>query len=205
MIKNSKRKIFFWLFSGLVLIGLLPKTDILSNIVKRTSAAQTIGDLRIDWGVPAGKPIFYVTNFMPGNEEKRTVKITNNSLKARIIGVQGIKTNFPGFLAYVLEITISQNGTDIYGGSKGIKNLSQFFLDSLFLNSVKLLTFNPGETKTVTFKVKFKNNAGNSYQKTKVVFDLKIGYYLTELPGCGGINFCNQCNFIFPQRCFFTK
>ena len=112
------------------LLFFIYRNDFRQQILGQT--AQAVGDLVIDWGVPAGKPIFYVLNFMPGDEEKRTVKIMNGSSNVRIVGVKGVKTYFPGFLASVLEITISENGSDIYGGSKGTKTLSQFFLDSFF-------------------------------------------------------------------------
>jgi len=201
----KKLKILKFLIPCAIILFGIFKTDIFARMIRPDLTAYAVGDITIDWGVLPGKPIFYVLNIMPGDEEKRTVKITNGSLNTRIIGVQGIKTNFPGFLANVLEITISQNGTDIYGGTKGTKTLSQFFMESLFLNSLKLFTLNPGESKTITFKVKFKNSAGNLYQKTKVVFDLKIGYYKTENTGCGGIPSCNPCSFYFPKQCFFTR
>ena len=202
--KKLFKERYLILFLSILILVIAPKEKIL-GIFSKTSTAQAVGDLIIDWGVPAGKPIFYVLNFMPGDEETRTVKITNASTNVRIIGIQGIKTNFPGFLASALEITISENGTDIYGGSKGKKTLSQFFMESVFLNSLKLLSLNPGQTKTITFKVEFKESAGNFYQKTKVVFDLKIGYYLTEVKGCEGIRFCSPCTFSFSNKCFFTK
>lgn len=190
------------IFTGVLLL-IVYKDKLRFQVLGRT--AQSVGDLTIDWGVPAGKPIFYVINFMPGDEETRTVKIMNSSSKVKIIGIKGIKTSFLSFLGTALEITISQGGNDLYGGSKGTKTLSQFFLESIFLNSIKLFSLNPGETKTVIFKVKFKNNAGNLYQKTKVVFNLKVGYYLTEQRGCEGIKFPGPFIRPFPKQCFFTK
>lgn len=198
-----KKIIKILLITAGALLLFIYRNDFRQQVLGQTS--QAIGDLTIDWGVPAGKPIFVVTNFMPGDEEKRTVKIMNTSTKSRIVGIQGIKTSLLGLLANQLEFTISQNGSDLYGGSRGTRTLTHFFLESLIFNSVKLFTLNPGETKIVTFKVKFKNNAGNLYQKTKVVFDLKVGYYLTEQMGCGGIKFPGPFNLPFPQKCFFTK
>lgn len=190
----------------LILIGILllisSKDKFQQQVLGKTT--QAIGDLTIDWGVPAGKPIFMINNFMPGQEEMRTVKIKNNSTNKRLIGVQGVKTSIFGFLSNVLEITISENGNDLYGGSKGKRTLSFFFLESL-LNNVQLFWLNPNETKAVTFKVKFKESAGNLYQKTKVVFDIKVGYFQTTLPGCKENKFFGPLVPKFPSRCFKTN
>lgn len=187
-----------------LLIAIVYKVNGGFNFVPEATA-QTVGDIVVDWGVPAGKPIFYVLNFMPGDVETRTVKIKNISTSQRIIGIQGIKTSLLSYLGTALEITISENGNDLYGGTRGTKIMSQFFFESALFNSIRLFTLNPNETKTVTFKVKFKNNAGNLYQKTKLVFNLKLGYYLTSIRGCEGIKYSGPFMSPFSSKCFFTK
>lgn len=157
------------------------------QILGRT--AQAIGDLTIDWGVPAGQPIFMVNNFMPGETVERSVTILNGASSGRPVGIVGVKTEELKDLANVLEITISQNGTDLYGGSLGTKTLAQFFQESTIPNAIFLFNLNPGKSKKINFKVKFQEGAGNSYQKAKVVFDILIGLYYQVPEECKDIKF----------------
>jgi len=92
-------------------------------------------------------------------------------------------------LADVLEITIFQNGTDLYGGDLGTKTLAQFFQESTIPNAIFLFNIDPGTSKQVKFKVKFKEDAGNTYQGAKVVFDIIIGLYYQVPEECKDINF----------------
>lgn len=146
-----------------------------SHGLRLYSIAYAASDITINWGVPSGQPLFLVNNFMPGDLEKRTVSIFNNSPITQPIAVRGIKTDEISALGGVLEITISQNGSDLYGGSLGVKTLTQFFVDSAGPNGLFLFNLNKNASKDIDFKVKFKESAGNSYQNAKVVFDLTIG------------------------------
>lgn len=152
----------------------------------KSKNAFAVGDLEIDWGVPANSPLFVVTNMMPGETKEKQVLITNNATVTRPVGVRGLKTEETGNLSKVLEITISQNGTVLYQ-----KTLSHFFQDSNLPNGIFLFNLNHGQNKTVKFKVKFKESADNSYQNKKVVFDLKIGLSIPIPPECRKIHFDN--------------
>lgn len=193
--KIFKKRYFGLLASSLILVGLLTKTNILETIAGtiagRTSTAQAVGDLTIDWGVPPGTPLFLVNDFVPGQTEVRQVSITNNASVARSVGVRGVKTSEIGGLAGALEIIISQNGTDLYGGSLGTKTLAQFFTESFGSEGIFLFDLNPGENKNAFFRVNFPESAGNPYQKTTVVFDLKIGISVLLPEQCQGIRLTN--------------
>ena len=185
------KKITFFkiLIPVLVIVLGLTQTNILAQIKNGHSTAQAVGDLTIDWGVPAGQPIFMVENFLPGETEERMVTIFNGALSTKPIAVVGAETEELKDLADVLEITIFQNGTDLYGGDLGTKTLAQFFQESTIPNAIFLFNIDPGTSKQVKFKVKFKEDAGNTYQGAKVVFDIIIGLYYQVPEECKDINF----------------
>jgi len=175
----------------LVLVGVFllisSRNEFRQQILGRTT--QAVGDLTINWGVPTGTPIFMVENFLPGETEERIVTIFNGALSTKPIAVVGTKTEELKDLANVLEITVSQNGNDLYGGDLGTKTLAQFFQESTIPNAIFLFDINPDESKQVKFKVKFQEDAGNIYQGAKVVFDIIIGLYYQVPEECKDINF----------------
>jgi len=173
----------------LVIVLGLTQTNILAQIKNGHSTAQAVGDLTINWGVPDGTPIFMVENFLPGETEERMVTIFNGALSTKPIAVVGTKTEELKDLANVLEITVSQNGNDLYGGDLGTKTLAQFFQESTIPNAIFLFNIDPGTSKQVKFKVKFQEGAGNTYQGAKVVFDIIIGLYYQVPEECKDINF----------------
>jgi len=173
----------------LVIVFALTQTNILVQIKIGHPTAQAAGDLNINWGVPDGQPIFSVGNFLPGDEVEKTVMIFNGALSTKPIAVVGVETEEMKNLADVLEITVSQNGTDLYGGSLGTKTLTQFFQESTIPNAIFLFNLNSGESKEVKFKVKFKEDAGNAYQNAKVVFDIIIGLFYQIPEECKNIKF----------------
>lgn len=187
--KILKSKFFRIIISGLIVALGLWQTDILSNILNRNSTAQAVGDLNINWGVLDGQPIFSVGNFMPGDTEERTVTIFNGALSSKPIAVVGVETEEIKDLADVLEITVSQNGNDLYGGDLGTKTLAQFFQESTIPNAIFLFNINPGESKQLKFKVKFQEGADNSYQGAKVIFNIIIGLYYQVPEECKDIRF----------------
>ena len=80
-----------------------------------------------------------------------------------------------------MEITFSDaTGSDIYGGSLGIKTLKTFFTEDF----VNLGVIPSGSSKDFRVKIKFPTAAGNEYQEGKVVFTLSFGAILIpiELP-----------------------
>ncbi len=168
------KKIFkvILIFTGVFLL-VISKDSFRYQILGRKASAA--GGLTVDWGVPAGQPLFDVLNFLPGDEEQREITIENGTDSVQSVGVRSLKTSEIGALADVLEMTISQNGVDLYGGSLGVKTLSQFFNDSAGPDGLFLFNLNPAESRKVKFSVKFLESAGNEFQQTSVVFDLVIG------------------------------
>lgn len=148
---------------------------------------RAVGDLSVDWGVPEGDPIFVVNNFAPGQTESRDVIVVNNASTIRPVGVRGIETDELGGLADKLLLTISVDGSDLYGGSGGTKTLSEFFAESAGPDGIALLNLNPGVTKTIVFDVLFDPQAGNEFQNTHLVFDLHIGIAINIPDECLGI------------------
>lgn len=134
--------------------------------------AYAVGDLTIDWGVPNGTPVFNISNLAPGQEVTHQVQITNNATVPRLIGVQVIKVSESSGLSQALELIVLNNNQQIY---KGILNPEIF-----------LTQFQPNQTSLVTFKVVFLKSAGNKYQNSKLVFDLKIGAIATPSSNCEG-------------------
>jgi len=158
----------------------------------KSNTAFAVGDLTIDWGVPAGDPIFTVLNMLPGDIEDRDVEITNDGIVTHGVSVKGVKTGGSGNIESVLDFVVSVGGVDIYGGTTGVKTLAQFFTDSSVPDGLFLFNLDPSETKTVNFEATLPTSVGNEFQLTSVIFDLTIGIVGAgiEIPGeCSQITF----------------
>lgn len=153
-----------------------------------SKTAYAIGDITIDWGVPAGDPIFTVPNMAPDDTESRTVTIENGASVPRPIGVRGTEDSVTGNLSSVLEVTISSNA-DLYGGASGTgtKTLADFFTESAGPEGVPLFILAPGESRNVTFTVVFPASAGNEFQNGSVQFDLIVGIAIRTPSECSGL------------------
>ncbi len=173
---------------SLAIIGIFAHTSGLTNTLFK-GTAYAVGDLIVNWGVPEGQPIFLVNNIVPGDSETHTVNVANGATVARQIGVMGIKTLETGNLSSVMEIVISQNGTDMYGGSTGVKTLAEFFTESGNPNGISLSNLAPSTNTDYVFTVTFKENAGNDFQGQQIKFDLKIGMQSDIPEACSEINF----------------
>ncbi|MCH7541942.1 hypothetical protein IH981_04185 [Patescibacteria group bacterium] len=148
-----------------------------------------MGDLTVDWGVPSGNPIFTVSNMAPGDMESKSVDVTNDAASIRPVGVRGEEVNPTASIATVLDIIISEDGFDLYGGTStgGPKTLAEFFVDSTGEDGIFLQNLNPSDTKTYTFKFTFDSAAGNSFQDKEVVFDIIFGLSVQVPEECKGI------------------
>lgn len=163
------------ILSLIVLLGVLLYTQ-WSNL-KNPQTVLAVGDLTILWGVPMGDPIFVVANMAPGDTEQRVVSVSNGASATRPIGVRGVKTSETGNLSTILDFVISENGTDLYGGTSptGPKTLAQFFTDSLDPDGISLSALGPSSSTNYTFKATFDPLAGNEFQDSQVIFDIIIG------------------------------
>lgn len=172
---------------------LLNYTGILQNIFFPKSALA-VGDLTVSWegaGVGNVGPIFSINNMVPGDSSTRNITVTNGATSTRPVAIKGIASSSPNILANALEITISQNGTDLYGGSSptGSRTLSQFFTESENIDGIFLSNLASNSSSTYTVLVKFKESAGNEYQSQTLSFTLQIGIAFDLPTSCTGINF----------------
>ena len=175
----------------IILLGIAVTVAFISIRANLTNpgTAFAVGDLTIDWGVPSGDPIFVVNNMVPGDMEDRNVEVTNGGTGIRPVGVRGVQTGGLGGLENILEIVISEVGTDLYGGTTGTKTLSQFFTDSAGINGIPLSDLSPSQTKTYNFEVTFPESAGNEFQETSVIFDITIGISVEVPQECSELEF----------------
>lgn len=151
--------------------------------ITHPSTVFAVGDLAVNWGVPEGDPIFTVANMAPGDVEAHTVNVVNNASSPRPVGVRGVWVSETGNLSTVLDLVISDGVTDLYTNT-----LAQFFTDSAGPDGIPLTMLGPGAAANYTFMVTFNSSAGNEFQETSVVFDLKIGIAIDVPDECNGIN-----------------
>ncbi|OGG01818.1 hypothetical protein A2Z33_00995 [Candidatus Gottesmanbacteria bacterium RBG_16_52_11] len=155
---------------------------------------QAVGDLNIIWGVPDGSPIFVVQNMLPGDTESRTVTVENTGLSAHALKVRGIQRSVPDSFPTVLDFSLAENGTDVYGGTSptGAKTLQDFFNDTATPSSIPLSVFAPGNSKNYTFRIHFQESAGNEYQLARVIFDIVFGIE-SDIPAqCAHMTFSGE-------------
>jgi preprotein translocase subunit SecG len=142
-------------------------------------SVQAIEGLTIQFQNGNNQPLFSEANFLPGESVSRWVEVINETGQTQPIAAEAI--NFPGFpnpnnvpiddLSRVLEITISQNTTDLYGGSKGFKSLFNFYEDGeTFLSNVS-----DGSMVQYDFIISFPPEAGNDWQEETTYFDILVG------------------------------
>jgi Ca2+-binding RTX toxin-like protein len=160
------------------------------SIFNFSNTAYAVGDLTVDWGIGTGDvgPIFTVSNAAPGDSESHTVTVVNGSPESRPVGIRGDKTIETGNLAQAMNIVISRDGIDVYGGTTGVKTLAQFFTESTLPNSVELSTLTPSESETYTIVVTFNQGAGNEFQNKDLTFNLIMGIAVDIPASCSGIN-----------------
>ncbi|MCD6178135.1 fibronectin type III domain-containing protein [bacterium] len=138
-------------------------------------------------------PLFKEANFLPGDSVTRWVKVTNNSGQTQKVLVHATEYTNPipsDDLCHALMITISKEGTDLYGGSSptGPKTLCDFYQDSN-PNPIYLSDINNGQTIQYDFTVSFPPDKGNKWQGKTTYFDIVIGFEQEEgdeTPGGGG-------------------
>jgi len=186
--KSSLIKLAAWVTAfSLLTAFIVQRSDVLT-----ISTAQAVGDLTIDWGVPEGQPIFTLSNFAPGQTEAQEVIVTNNASSTRPVAMRGTLTQETNNLPDALLITVSANGSDLYGGSTGQKTLRQFFADSAHPDGIPLLSLNPGQSTTLIFTVTFNPAAGNTFQAGSTTFDISLGVSITIPASCQGITFAGD-------------
>lgn len=187
--KNNFIRLAAWVVGLAMVVTFAYRSDVFLPI----GTAFAVGDLTIDWGVPAGNPIFTETNFAPGDAETHNVLVTNSASTARPLAVRGIKTDGNG-ISTELALVISSGASDVYGGTSGTgpKTVADFFTDSADVSGIPLLTLAPGANATLTFTVTFDPTAGNTLQQDSVTFDIKIGIGFDLPTQCEALTFTND-------------
>lgn len=182
----------FTIFSLLFILILLgSQANTISRFFK-PSTAYAVAGLLIDWGVTPGTPIFTITGMAPGQSETHTVQVHNGSTEAVPVGIRGMKVTETGNLASALDIKISKNGIDLYGGTTGPKTLQQFFDEAPTPSFIPLSNLNPSQDASYTVTVTFKESATNEFQAKNITFDLRIGPAITVPESCKNIVFTNE-------------
>jgi len=164
------KKIIILLFTLVTTLSL-----ILPGTILATDSSD--GNLEITWDTSPGGPIFSLDDFKPGDCVEKTVKVKNGKNQSvKVFGVNTVSEN--SILPDVTNIQIWAGSTSIYGP----KTLNQFFLDSAPTAGLYLSTVPAKSVIIYKFKACFDINAGNDYQKLKVVFDLTFGINITAPP-----------------------
>lgn len=188
-----KKRLFtiFFLFTILVLLG--SQANFISRLFS-PSTAYAVAGLLIDWGTTPGAPIFTITNMAPGQSETRTVQVHNGTTDALPVGIRGMKKTETGSLASVLDIKISTNSTDVYGGTSptGPRTLQQFFDEAPLPSFIPLSNLNPNQNASYTVTVTFEQSAGNDFQAKNITFDLRIGLAIPVPEACKNIAFTSE-------------
>ena len=163
--------------------GLIIQSNGLGLFNKNTAFA--VGDLTVDWGIGIGDvgPIFNENNIAPGFTDTKNVNVANGAPSSRPVGVRGILTSDPGNMDSVMNIEIKKGVNILYSDT-----LEQFFAESAGPDGIPLSILGPGSSTTYTFKVTFQESAGNDFQNTNVVFDLKIGISIALPSECDTID-----------------
>jgi hypothetical protein len=161
------------------------------DLVVHSATAFSVGDLLIDWGVVPGAPIYQISNMAPGQSEIRTVKVRNTTSQTMLVGIRGVKSGETGHLAQALDITISQNGTTLYG----TKSVQQFFDDAPMPATVGLSPLAGHADATYTITVTFRQSAGNEFQNQHLTFDLHISPNVQIPEVCKHIHFSGEAIF----------
>ncbi|MBI2009733.1 MAG: hypothetical protein HYS86_01005 [Candidatus Chisholmbacteria bacterium] len=141
---------------------------------------QAVGDLIITYlGVPLGDPIFEVTGMLPGDcTDVHTVVAENTGPNSVAVAVKSDnETENPLGFAERLNLTISQDATELFNGT-----LASFFTASDAPDGVFLSTVGSTETVNYDFVVCFvPGEDDNQWQGAETIFDLVFGSEEGEL------------------------
>lgn len=138
---------------------------------------QAVGNLTFTFnGLSPEAPVFSINDLKPGDCYLRPVTAQNNGQTPAQIAVRSENVVNPDNLASTLFITISEGANSLYGGLGDPKTLDQFFTDSsATLEGLFLSTLAPTASTAYQFEVCMPKEAGNEWQRDRLVFDLLFG------------------------------
>ena len=160
-----------------------------SEKINFVSTAQAVGDLTVNW---QSDPLFFVQNFLPGDEETRTVIISNGGTSNRSLGLRAEMVSDPDNLSSQIFLTIKENGTEIFNTTS---TLADLFNETAPPDFLQFAVLPPSTSATYEFIATFNPEAGDEYQGTSVVFDIIIGIAFDLPTQCESIPFTGQVIF----------
>ncbi len=167
--------IFSTAIFGAGFLSVLPTTAAVDPLLVEYSS-----DGGVTWS-PLSGSIFSETNFLPGNDVTRLLRVANNSGETKRIAAEAINESDPDNFSSQLNLTIKEGDTAIFNDT-----LSEFFSQGeTYLSSLA----NGAQTQ-YDFTIAFNSGAGNNYQEKSLGFDILVGFEGTEgglsLPPQGG-------------------
>ena len=128
--------------------------------------AESTDILDVEFETGASEPLFSETNFLPGSNEIRWVKVTNKTEDSIPVATRAVNVNDDDGLGKGLTLVITE-GNDFCSSS----SLDIFFaLDGVYLSDLA------GYASTIyNFAISFNESANNDYQGTTVGFDIVVG------------------------------
>ena len=131
--------------------------------------------------------LFSETNFLPGNDVSRWVKVANYSGQSQRIATEAI--NYPNpmpadDLSKALVFVIKEGATDLYGGSSptGPKTLFDFYQDSQNYQEISLSDLANGADTQYDFVISFPSGGENKWQNATTTFDILVGFQQGNSP-----------------------
>lgn len=157
---------FIILLLGSAIIGVLGQRFLAHLPAKER--VEAVGNLTFTFnGLPPEAPVFNIDDLKPGDCYARTITAQNSGTTSVEVLVRPENIINPNNLDTILFFTIKSGSVTVYPET----NLHQF----LNLNSLLLSNLAANTTGIYDFTVCMPQEAGNEWQKTKLVFDLVFG------------------------------
>src|SRR4030067_1534232 len=138
MIKKYKINSKLILLRRLLVLSLTPLLFLtLFTLIKYNQAknVKAFGDLQVVFKdqITLDGPIFNFDDFKPGDcTQESQIEVTNAGINTALVAIRSTNVDDPDNFSQALEIIISENSNDLYGGTSagGPKKLADFFNDS---------------------------------------------------------------------------
>jgi len=130
---------------------------------------KTAGDLEL---VLDDEPLFSSSIiWAPGDSHSANFIVRNKGGSPKDVQIEAFNTSQTGDLAEKMYVRFTEGATDLYGASdsKTMKN----FWDN---GEILLSSVSGGGEKIYTMTVGMDSSAGNEYQGTQAIFDMRIGF-----------------------------
>ena len=123
-------------------------------------------------------PLFFVTNFYPGQTTSEEMSVTNQRAEECPLSLRVVNQNFePDVLSPELTISLTSGTRLYYSGS-----LSHF----MDLGSMSLDNLTPGESRNFHWVVSLNQNLSNQYQNQTSRFNIDVNLFCNTQESSGG-------------------